>query len=126
MLPLGLLLVIAAGVVGAVVAANNTDATTVSAFGQSYDTTQAGLFLAGAVAGVVLMLGLSLMIAGARRRRVKGKRSRMHVREVKAEREQLAEENARLREQVGSDDGVVHPEDPYPVEGRRASKHTVL
>src|SRR3954454_2722832 len=121
MIPLGLLLVIAAGVVGVAVALDNTDPTTVAAFGQSYDTTTTGVFLAGAVTGFVLMLGLALMTAAARRHRARRRVVRSEVRDAHSEREQLAEENARLRAQVESD--------PYPTDTTtttRGGKHTVL
>lgn len=103
MIPLGLLLVIAAGVVGVAVALDNTDPTTVAAFGQSYATTTAGVFLAGVVTGLVLMAGLAMMAAGGRRRRVRRRAARTQVRDVRTENEQLAEENARLRAQVDND-----------------------
>jgi uncharacterized integral membrane protein len=118
MIPLGLLLVIAAGVVGVAVAMDNTDPATVAAFGQSYGTTTTGVFLAGAVTGAVLMAGLALMIAGARRHRVRRRVARSEVRDARVENDQLAEENARLRAQVDSD--------PYPTETTTGSgRHTV-
>ena len=115
MLPLGLLLVIAAGAVGIAVAMHNTDPATVAAFGQSWDMTLLGVFLIGAVVGIVGMTGFALMVAGAL-----GRRDRRT-----AERAMLAEENARLRAQVSEgipDAGVT---DPYPAETRtKTSKHS--
>src|SRR3954447_25885546 len=120
MLPLGLLLVIAAGVVGVAVAMDNTDPATVAAFGQSYDMTTTGVFLAGAVVGVVLMAGFALMIAGLLGRRDRRRVARTQVRDARAENDELAEENARLRAQVVDSD-------PYPTETpTRTGKHTVL
>jgi uncharacterized integral membrane protein len=113
MLPLGLLLVVAAGVVGVVVVLDNTDAVSVSAFGTTLDTTTAGVFLAGAVAGLALMLGLAMMSIGARRRRTKRRAAKAQVREARTEADVLAEENARLRAQV-ADGAVIDSGDPYP------------
>ncbi|MDX6217144.1 MAG: hypothetical protein QOG99_2728 [Frankiales bacterium] len=132
MLPLGLLLVVAAGVVGVAVVLDNTDATSVSAFGTTLDTTTAGVFLAGAAAGLVLMLGLAMMSAGARRRRTKRRAAKAQVREARTEADVLAEENARLRAQVtastdSTDSTVTDSGDPYPTateatSGRHANR----
>ncbi|MFN2538306.1 MAG: hypothetical protein ABR549_09165 [Mycobacteriales bacterium] len=118
MLPLGLLLVIAAGAAGAAVALHNTDAGTLTAFGQSYDTTVLGVFLTGAVAGLALMAGLSMMVGGAAGRRRRHAAAKAQVRDVSAENDQLADENARLRAQVA---------DPYPTETtrNRSGRHSV-
>jgi hypothetical protein len=111
MLPLGLLLALAAGAVGVAVALHNTDPATVAAFGQAWDMTTLGVFLVGAVVGIVGMTGIALMVAG-----ILGRRDRRVL-----ERSQLAEENARLRAQVS--EGTVT--DPYPTDARtRTGKHT--
>jgi len=116
MLPLGLLLVIVAGVTGVAVAMDNTDPATLAAFGQSYSMTTAGAFLTGAVVGIVAMTGFALMIAGSLGRRDRRRVMRSQVRDVRSEKEQLAEENARLRAQV-QDSTVVDAGDPYPTDG---------
>ena len=115
MLPLGLLLVIAAGAVGVAVAMHNTDPATLAAFGESYDMTVLGVFLIGAVTGIGVMAGFSLMIGGALSRR---DRRAAHVHDIRTENEQLADENARLRAQAN---------DPYPIEtsSTQTGKHTV-
>lgn len=112
MLPLGLLFVLAAGVcVAAVLAADANDgAATLTAFGQSYDMTTAGVFLLGTVAGVVLLAGISLMVAGSQARRDR--------------RRALKAENKALRAQV-KDATVVDAGDPYPTEETTSSKHSL-
>jgi uncharacterized integral membrane protein len=129
MLPLGLLLVVAAGVVGVAVVLDNTDAASVSAFGTTLDTTTAGVFVAGAVAGLALMLGLAMMSVGAHRRRTKRRAAKAQVREARTEAEVLAEENARLRAQVADSTSttVIDSGDPYPTateasSGRHANR----
>jgi len=101
---LGLVLLIISGAVTLGVALSNTDPVpSASAFGVSLSNVSiGGLFVAGAVAGAVLMLGISLMVAGAarkRRRRVETKRT---VRGVRSEKEQLEAENSDLRSQLSS------------------------
>jgi uncharacterized integral membrane protein len=115
MLPLGLLLVIAAGAVGIAVAMHNTDPTTVAAFGQSWDMTLLGVFLIGAVVGIVGMTGFALMIAG-----LLGRRDRRT-----ADRERLAGENARLRAQISEAAPDGQATDPYPADTKvRSGKHS--
>ena len=117
MLPLGLLLVLAGGVAGAAVAMHNTDPATLSAFGQSHDMTVLGVFLIGAVVGIVVLAGFALMVAGAQARR---DRRASHVADIRTENEQLADENARLRAQTA---------DPYPTDTTTSTtttgRHTV-
>jgi hypothetical protein len=116
MLALGLLLVLAGGAVGIAVALHNTDPATITAFGQSYDMTLLGVFLVGTVVGIVVMTGFSLMIAGALGRRDRRRALNERVVDVRSEKEQLEEENARLRAQL-SEGTLVDAGDPYPVEG---------
>lgn len=114
MLPLGLLLVIAAGTAGIAVALHNSDPATLAAFGQSWDMTTLGVFLVGAVVGIVGMAGVGLAVAG-----ILGRRDRRV-----AETGRLADENARLRAQVS--EGVSSAADPYPTDvSGKSGKHTV-
>lgn len=111
MLPLGLLLVIAAGTAGIAVALHNTDPATLAAFGQSWNMTTLGVFLIGAVVGIVGLAGVSLMVAG-----ILGRRDRRV-----AETGRLADENAMLRAQVSGT-----ATDPYPTDVSSTSgKHSV-
>ena len=128
MLALGLLLVLAGGAVGIAVALHNTDAATISAFGQSYDMTVLGVFLVGAVVGIAVMTGFSLMVAGALGRRDRHRVLKDRVVDVRTEKEQLEEENARLRAQM-SDGTAARTDvaaDPYPTETTtRRGRHSV-
>ncbi|MGB8649941.1 MAG: hypothetical protein WCD35_04685 [Mycobacteriales bacterium] len=115
MVVLGLLLLLASGAALVAVVHANTDTTTVSAFGTSFtDVSLGGLVLLGALAGLVLALGLLLMVDGARRRRARRIQHRRAVRDVRTEKEKLEDENAALRAQLGSTD-------PYPTESAAAN-----
>jgi hypothetical protein len=121
MVVLGLFLLVVAGVVTAAMVLQNTDASMASVFGQAVHTTIGGLFLAGVVAGAVALLGLMLMLAGARRRRARRAGLKRQVREAHGERESLAEENARLqRELEATRSGST---DTYPADEGTAGKH---
>jgi hypothetical protein len=78
----------------------NTDASSASVFGQAISGTVGGLFLAGVVTGAVALLGIMLMLAGASRRRARRAGLKRQVREVRGEKESLAEENARLQSEL--------------------------
>ena len=129
MFALGLLLVAAAGVAGIAIAMHNTDPATLAAFGETYDLTTLGVFLIGTVVGIALMTGFALMTAGSLGRRDRRREMKSRVRDVRSEKEQLADENARLRAQVSdmSDNAtVVDTGDPYPTgaETTRRGRHT--
>ena len=113
MAALGLLLLLLSGALTAVVVVQNTDAAHVSVLGQSFSGLTLGqLFAAGVVTGAVAMLGLSMMVAGARRRRARRLAARQEVRDVRDERESLAEENARLQRELEQ----TRSADVYPTE----------
>jgi membrane protein implicated in regulation of membrane protease activity len=120
---LGLLLLAAGGAVAVAVALHNTDAATLTAFGSSYDTTVLGVFLLGGACGLAVMLGLSLMAASARRRRVRRRTVRGQLKDVRTENERLAHENAELRAAM-ADNQTVDAGDPYPAE-TSTSRHSV-
>ena len=111
MFALGLVLLVLSGVATLGVVLSNTDSVAASAFGVSLSNVSiGGLFLAGAIAGVIFGLGLGLMIAGAarkRRRRVETKRT---IKGTRSEKEQLAAENEELRSQLAG----TAPVDTYP------------
>ena len=120
MVVLGLLLLLGAGVLTAAVVMANTDTVAVSAFGESASgLTIGGLFLAGAVTGAIAILGLSMILAGASRRRARRVGLKREMRDVRDERETLAEENARLRDEIATSrsdqpdyvDNTVYPDD---------------
>jgi hypothetical protein len=130
MAALGLILLVLSGALTAVVALNNTDATSVSAYGYSLSNLTTGqLFLFGALTGLVAGLGLALMIAGAGRRRVRRRTLKSEVKAVRSERESLADENARLQEELERERSTrvtPMPDDAvYPVEGRHLTDDDV-
>lgn len=108
MVALGLILLVLSGALTLGVVLSNTDTTSASAFGVSLSNVSVGgLFLAGAAAGAVLMLGLALLVAGAARKRARRVQTKRVVRDVRTEKEQLAEENAELRARLAGSE-------PYP------------
>jgi hypothetical protein len=130
MAALGLILLVLSGALAAVVAINNTDATSVSAYGYSLSNLNTGqLFLFGAITGLVFGLGLALMIVGAGRRRVRRRTLKSEVKAVRSERAELADENARLQEELERERSTrVTPmadDDVYPVEARHIADSDV-
>jgi membrane protein implicated in regulation of membrane protease activity len=114
MVALGLLLLLASGALTAAVVMANTDVVLVAAFGQTATgLTLGGLFLAGVITGAIAILGLTLMLAGASRRRARRAGLKREVQDARGERESLAEENARLRRELeaGRSDADVYPDD---------------
>lgn len=86
MVLIGLLLLAGAVVVGIDVAATNDFAMDVEAFNQVFSTTVGGVFVAGAVTGLVAAFGIMLLHDGGERRKVR----RRELRETEAERDRLA------------------------------------
>ena len=95
---LGLLLLALCGTLAAGVYLSNTEAVhTAEAFGVSLDNVSiGGIFLVGALTGLVAMLGLSMLLGGmARGRRKRAERKRL-MKERAGTAEELARENERL------------------------------
>jgi hypothetical protein len=117
MVALGLVLLVLSGALGLGVVLSNTDPVSASAFGVTLsNVTIGGLFLVGALTGLVFMLGLVMMTAGASRRRARRVEAKRAVTEVRTEKEQLEYENAQLRERLTSD--------PYPSEPEFSDRDT--
>ena len=93
------------------IALSNTDPTNASAFGVTLSNVSLGsLFLVGAVTGLVFGIGLSLVIAGSARKRAHRRGLKREVKDVRGERENLAEENTRLQEELDRERSTaVHP-----------------
>lgn len=109
MVALGLVLLVVSGALALGVVLSNTDPVTASAFGVTLtDVTVGGFFLVGAVTGLVFMLGLAMMLAGAARRRSRTLARKHTVRDVRTEKEQLEQENADLRAKLN--------DEPYPAD----------
>ena len=101
MVALGFVLLVLTGLLATGVVLANREPVEAEAFGVTLENVSVGgLFLIGMVAGVAAMLGLGLMLAGASRRRAKRVAVKREVRDVRGERESLAEENARLQAEL--------------------------
>ncbi len=114
MMIIGLLLVVAAVVVGTGVVIGNSESASLEIFDREItDLTGAGVFLLGAATAAVLLIGLWMIAAGlrkSRRRRLEVRQARREREEVlrqqeedrralETERERLAEEKARLEDE---------------------------
>jgi hypothetical protein len=101
MFALGLVLLVLAVLLTLGIVLFNSDASGAEAFGVSLTNVSiGGLFLTGVITGAVGALGLALMLAGLARRRAKAARSKNAVRSARGEAETLAEENARLQDEL--------------------------
>lgn len=101
MVLLGALLLIAAAVLLAGIVSSSTTPVDVEAFGTGLEGVSAGeLFVLGACTGALAVVGLGLLLGGLARRRAKRQSVKREVRDVRHERETLAEENARLRSEM--------------------------
>ena len=101
MIALGIVLLVLSGVFTLGVALSNTSSTQAEAFGVSLSNVSLGaLFLAGVLTGVVLLLGLTLLLAGAARSRRRARAVKAEAKGVRTERAGLAEENIRLHDEL--------------------------
>lgn len=97
---LGLLLLLAAGGLAVDVVVQNTSSISVEAVGTTFTMSPGWLFVVGLAAGVIGLLGVSLLAAGitrARRRRAALAESRNNLQDLQAERDRLAVELERQR-----------------------------
>ncbi|MDQ6849446.1 MAG: hypothetical protein M3070_05620 [Actinomycetota bacterium] len=106
MIIIGVVLLLAAAVFGLDLLWKNTFKLNnpVVVFGQSLGIDHAGwLFLAGAITGAAIMLGIGLILAGMRRkghRAVENRRDRKRARKTEEAREKLESDNASLRDDL--------------------------
>ncbi|MGI8536536.1 MAG: hypothetical protein ACR2K2_08555 [Mycobacteriales bacterium] len=101
MVAVGFVLLVLSALLAVGMVLTNRESVQAEVFGVSLDNVSVGgLFLVGLVVGVVTMIGLGLMLAGAARRRAKRVAAKREVRNVRGERESLAEENARLQAEL--------------------------
>ena len=113
----GLILLALCGTLAAGVYLSNTQTVqTAEAFGIALDNVSiGGIFLVGALTGVVAMIGLSMLMGGlARRRRRRIERKRL-MKESAGTAEELARENERLAaelEERRRAEAAVYPSDP--------------
>lgn len=98
---LGLILIVFTGVLTAAVFLGNTDTTSAQALGQTLSgISLGGLFLAGAVTGLLFAFGLYLLLQGARRSRRRKLAHRQVVQETRQEQASLAAEKERLEREL--------------------------
>jgi uncharacterized protein YlxW (UPF0749 family) len=109
MLVLGLLLILGSAALGAGLVYDGSEAAKVEILGTTVDTTMAGVFFSGAATMLVFLIGVWLVqskMGRSRRKRVERKEARRRQREsvakLEQERIQLAAENERLAEKLGS------------------------
>jgi Mg2+/citrate symporter len=101
MVLLGLVLLIAATALTLAVVLPNGADVQAEAFNVSLDNVSVGgLFLVGVVTGIVGLLGLGLAIGGLTRRRRKRAAAKHEVEHAQTKAHSLAEENARLQQQL--------------------------
>ena len=123
MVVLGLLMLVLAVLVTLGIALFNNGPTEFEAFGITLtNVSVGGLFLAGVVTGAVGALGLSLLLAGLARKRAKRVKVKREVSSARSEASALAEENARLHDQLEQTTTSTEPA-PYPTETKRRGKH---
>jgi len=118
MLILGLLLILGSAALGVGLAYNGSEAASVQMLGTTVETTAAGLFFSGAATMLVFLVGvwlLSSKLGRARRKRTERNAARREqrdsVKQLEAERTQLAAENERLSERLDTQP------DPHPGSG---------
>lgn len=132
MVAIGLILLVLAVLVAVGIAVSNTAEVDVELFGQALDGLTTGtLFLVGVATGAVATLGLMLMLAGLKRRRTKAQEHKRQVHSARSDADSLAEENARLQEELERKQSA-NKADAYPTSsgdkagqsGRHAPGHT--
>ena len=98
---LGLILLLLSSLLAIGVFFSNTDPADAAVFGVSLSNVSiGGLFLAGAVTGIVAMLGLFLMLGGTLRRRHKTVTAKRQMKDARGEAGALQDENARLQAEL--------------------------
>jgi uncharacterized protein YlxW (UPF0749 family) len=109
MLVLGLLLILGSAALGAGLVYDGSEAAKVEILGTTVDTTMAGVFFSGAATMLVFLVGVWLLqskMGRSRRKRIERKEARRRQREsvakLEQERVQLAAENERLAEKLGT------------------------
>jgi enterochelin esterase-like enzyme len=97
----GVVLLVLCLALGAGIGLSNPEPTTAEAFGVTLSgLSLGGFFLLGVAIGALAMLGLALLSGGAARKRHKKTAAKREIRNARGEKESLAEENARLQEEL--------------------------
>jgi cell division protein FtsB len=119
MLVLGLLLILGSAALGVGLLYDGSEAAKVEILGTTVDTTMAGVFFSGAATMLVFLVGVWMLqssMGRSRRKRAQRKEARLKQREsvakLEQERVQLAAENERLAQKLGTrPDSVDAPQD---------------
>jgi hypothetical protein len=113
MIIIGLVLLIGSAVLGLdLIWKNHYTIRSPALFGQTLGIHHAAeLFIIGAIAGAVLLLGIAMMLAGLRRKGTRAKQHRADRKEARnagRDRNKAQEENDKLRRRVDHDDASAH------------------
>lgn len=104
MAAIGLVLLVLSGIFTLGVVLSNTDPVSASAFGVTLSNVSlGGLFLAGAIAGILFGIGLGLLVAGSARKRHRRVATKRTIKGTRTEKEQLAAENEELRARLAAE-----------------------
>jgi hypothetical protein len=111
MIIIGLVLLIGAAVFGLdLIWKNHYTVRSPALFGQTLGIGNAAeLFIIGAIAGAILLLGIAMMLAGMRRKGTKAKQHRAERKEARnagRDRDKAQEENDELRRRLDHDAGA--------------------
>ena len=127
MVLIGLLLMLGCIALAVDAVVQNTATMHAIAFNQPItDLTLGGLFIAGAVAGLLFALGLA-MFTGGLGRAARRRRERRLAEQNTAEADQLRAENARLEQQLAAEnngDSTAYPADPTDTHTRGRHRAT--
>jgi uncharacterized protein YlxW (UPF0749 family) len=126
MLVLGLLLILGSAALGLGLVYDGSEAAKVEILGTTVDTTMAGVFFTGAATMLIFLVGVWMLqssMGRSRRKRAERKEARIKQREsvakLEQERVQLAAENERLAEKLGTrQDTAVDAERETTVDAR--------
>jgi H+/gluconate symporter-like permease len=97
----GVVLLVLCVALGAAIGLSNPEPTTAEAFGVTLSgLSLGGLFLLGVALGALAVVALGLLFGGAARKRHKKTAVKREIRSARGEKESLAQENARLQEEL--------------------------
>lgn len=120
MVIVGVVLLVLCLALAAAIGLSNPEPTTAEAFGVTLSgLSLSGLFLLGVALGALAMVALGLLMGGAARKRHKKTAAKREIRSARGESESLAQENARLQEELERERAAAlpHTQTQTPVDG---------